>query len=276
MRPVLPVMRALMTGLALVLVAFTSGAQAGAPPASPARPASAAFSLAPEGLKDFAELVMSSTATRTQLELAAQSALDEIRTLPDEVSGLVYEAQLIYLNAFSELGFVRDGDGDQERAEELILRAIETAERANSIRETSEGFRVVADCRNQLLKLRGTAYRMTNFRAARQSADTAVQLDRRNPFAQLSAAGYYISAHPIAGGDTRRGLEHAEAAARRIEELSGEVARYVRFLTGIWVAQGLAAEGEREGAASALGRSREVYPENWWLAEVALELNLTL
>ena len=198
-----------------------------------------------------------------QPDAAAEEAIGAI---PDETSRTLHDAQRLFL-----LGFDAIGRGNTSTGEAYVEQSMEAARDSLAEHESSEGYRILADGYNQLLKVRGRAYQMFHFRSARDTADRAVELDRRNPLAHVSAASYYLSAPGIAGGDVRRGLEHIEAAAR----LRGDN-RYVSFLVSMWAARGAYQTGSTESARRSLLHAKEIYPDNWWLREVSEELSITL
>ena len=230
----------------------------------------------PTELEAFLDVAMAWESSRAGLMVAAEGALDAVAALPDSVSRLVGEAQIRFI-----LGWVEVGFGNQRIAEKAFERSMELARRSIGERETSEGYRVLADAYNQLLNLRGTAYKLFNHQAARKSAVRAVELDEENALAHNSLAGYLISAPPIAGGNTRLGVEHSLRAVEisrgavetglRDDELTGE-SRYVLFYSSIWLAKGLSDLGDETGAAAALATASGIYPNNWWLAEVVTDL----
>ena len=219
----------------------------------------------PAELEELADVVMANQSSR-EVQSSAEAAERAISAIPDPLSRNLHDAQRLFL-----LGFEAIGRGATEEGERLVEDAMAAAEASLDLEETSEGYRILADGYNQLLKVRGRGYQLLHFRTARFTADQAVKLDRRNPLAHVSAASYYLSAPGIAGGDVRRGLEHVEAAAR----LRGEN-RYVSFLVAVWAARGAAQTGSRESARRSLANAAEIYPDNWWLAEVSRELGIAL
>jgi tetratricopeptide (TPR) repeat protein len=228
-----------------------------------AQAAMAELAPVPPELEALAETVMANRPA-AEVERAAEAAESAIRQIADPASRDLHNAQRLFL-----VGFAALGDGRTDAAVEAIERSMDAARASLLAVESSEGYRILADGYNQLLKVRGRAYQVIHFRDARRSADRAVDLDRRNPLAHVSAASYYLSAPGIAGGDTRRGLEHVEAAAR----LGGD-SGYVRFLVSVWAAQGAAQTGSRASARTSLANAAAIYPDNWWLAEIREELGI--
>jgi tetratricopeptide (TPR) repeat protein len=241
--------RILSTALILVVHVFPCAVQATLP--------------VPPELERLADVVMAGRSPE-EVRSAALAALDSIANLPDQASRYVHEAQRLFL-----LGFDALGRGDTGQGESYLEASIAAARASLQVEETSEGYRVLADGHNQLLKTRGRAYKVLNFRAARSMVDQAVALDGDNPLAHVTAAGYYLSAPRIAGGDVLRGLEHVEAAAR----LNADN-RYVSFMVAVWTAWGEAETGNPESARRALARAEAIYPDNWLLAEVRGDLGL--
>ena len=153
----------------------------------------------------------------------------------------------------------------------MLQQAQELARKSLDEGETSDGYRVLADVSNQLLKTRGTFYKLLNHPAARSAALRAVELDPGSPLAHVAAAGYLISAPAIAGGNTRDGVDHAREAVA----LAGE-SHFVQFMSSMWLAKGLHELRDNDGAADALRTAASIYPDNWWLAEIAGTLNIDL
>lgn len=217
----------------------------------------------PVELNHFADSVMECLISREEVAAEAEATRAAISALPDRLSRLVHEAQRLFLLGWAELGFNR-----QRLGEQLFERAIKVARESIELEPTSEGYRVLADGLNQLLNVRGPAYKLFNHQTTRRSSLTAVELDETNALAHISAAGYLISAPVIAGGDLQRGIDHAQKAI----ELAGD-SHYVRFAASIWLAIGAAGRNLVE-AERQLAVARSIYPRNWWLAEVAAALGL--
>lgn len=236
--------------LLLVLLATAAGAESLLPP--PAR------------LESFAELVMSSTGTPDEIEEASKSARREIQTLADRTSVLVYEGQRLFLHAIAERGFVRVGTGSIQRAEDLLEAGADRARQANSLRPTSEGHRVLADCLNQLLQIRGIAYKILNLGAARTAAEKAVELDEHNALAHVSAAAYFMSVPPAVGGDPDRAAGHLAAAAR-----ISPGTPFAEFLIALWTFTYETEFGTRSSADAAYTRAHAIFPHNWLLVNLA-------
>ncbi len=228
--------------------------------------ASADIPPVPEELERFAVQVMRETPEREVAFRQAELLERVIRGYRQPAARDLYTAMLHYL-----LGHVERGQGLDREAERSFERAIEFARSANERFETSEGHRVLADSYNQLLDLGGTGYRVLNVGRARRAAETAVDLDPRNPLAHIAAAGFFTNAPRFAGGDPVRGREHVETAAR----LGGD-SEYVPFLVAIWEAKLAHAEGRSSAAQAALARAHAIFPRNWWLASVADELEIEL
>ena len=149
-----------------------------------AHPVRAELAPLPPELESLADVVM---ANRPPAEVArADAAAEEaIGAIPDETSRTLHDAQRLFL-----LGFDAIGRGNTSTGEAYVEQSMEAARDSLAEHESSEGYRILADGYNQLLKVRGRAYQMFHFRSARDTADRAVELDRRNPLAHVSAASY--------------------------------------------------------------------------------------
>jgi tetratricopeptide (TPR) repeat protein len=230
-----------------------------------AAPVHADLAPVPMELAILADVVMADLSAGA-VERAAREAEQAIAAIPDGATRDLHNAQRLFL-----LGFDAIGRGETRSGEAYVEEAMELARASLEVHESSEGHRILADGYNQLLKVRGRGYQILHFRAAHRAALRAVELDRTNPLAHVSAASYYLSAPRIAGGDVRLGLEHVEAAAR----LNGDN-RYVAFLVAVWAARGASQTGSQESARRSLRHAAEIYPDNWWLNEVSEELGISL
>ena len=229
------------------------------------------FSIAPESLEVFADHVMASTLDRPELVLESLIVEQDIAALPDATSRAAHGAQLLFLLAFAERGFVSQGSGSEDAADRLFLMAADLARDANRLEETSTGYRVLADCLNQLLDLRGIGYRMFNIKAARSAADCAVGLDPENPLARTAAAAFYSSAPRAVGGDPEQAICHLEQA---VIHRSGRP--HVDFLTHLWFGKAYLRDGRTLAATSSFRAAAAIFPENWALRRMAEDAGIPL
>jgi len=224
------------------------------------------LSMAPESLEIFADHVMSSTMSRAELELESVAVQRDIAALPDAGSRAVHEAQRLFLLAFAERGF-----GSEKEADRLLIKAADLARDANRIEESSTGYRVLADCLNQLLDIRGIGYRMFNTVPARSSADRAVRIDPENPLARTAAAAFYSSAPRAVGGNPELAIRYLEQATIH---RSGRL--HVDFLIFLWFGKAYLELGQIEAATSSFRAAASIFPENWALREMAAEAGILL
>jgi tetratricopeptide (TPR) repeat protein len=220
----------------------------------------------PAELDELALTVMRDAPTREEVLARAVQVDATIARLADPAARDLFTAMRQFL-----VGFAIRGTGGLVEAEEYFERAIELAKRANARTESSEGHRVLADGYNQLLDLGGSGYKLFNVGRARRAAVTAVELDGSNPLAHATAAGFFVNAPAIAGGDPERARAHLDAAGR----LAGD-SQYLRFLVSVWDAHLARADGAQTAAQAAIDRAHAIFPRNWWLAEVAVKLDLEL
>jgi tetratricopeptide (TPR) repeat protein len=220
----------------------------------------------PVELDELARFVMRDSPSMARATERANAVIPVIDAQSDPAARELFGAMRLFL-----LGFAARGNGRIDRADAHFEESVRRAERANELRPSSEGFRVLADAHNQLLDIRGTAYKIFNAWKARENAVRAVELDERNPLAQLAAASYFVSAPPIAGGDLSRGERHIAAA-----RINGTASEYVRFLVAVWEGRLAAQRGDRPGAQASLARAHAIYPNSWWLAEIAASLEVEL
>lgn len=220
----------------------------------------------PVELERFAVYVMGESPT-------GREALERATTIDAVIAGYdlpearsLFKAMSIFL-----VGFATRGEGRLEEAEGYFERSIELARQANAGIDSSEGQRILADGYNQLLDIGGAGFKMFNVGRARRAADRAVELDPSNPLAHVAAAGFYINAPGIVGGDRARGSRHVEEARRLAVDSD-----YVLFLVAVWDARLAREEGDPDGAREAIARAHAIFPDNWWLAEVAGELGVGL
>jgi tetratricopeptide (TPR) repeat protein len=225
-------------------------------------------SASPESLDALADIVMSASDRATVRE-ASEAARSDIEALTSRQYRLLHEAQRMAIMGLAERGFARDLNVSPQ-AEDYFDRGQELARESLEIRETSEAYRILADCLNQLLQLRGTTYKMFNAGRARDAADRAVELDNENPLALIASAAYYGSAPGIVGGDTRRALDDLEAAERH-----SDGSDFVEFLIALWRGRALVNSGDESGARESVLRATDIYPDVWLLRTISEELGLT-
>jgi len=229
------------------------------------------YSVAPESLELFADHVVAATLDRPALMLESLVVEQDIAALPNAASRAVHEAQLVFLLGFAERGFVSEGSGSEVAADRLFVAAAELAREANRLEESSTGHRILADCLNQLLDLRGIGYKMFNMGDAKSAADRAVELDPENPLARTAAAAFYSSAPRAFGGDPEKAIQHLEQATIH---RSGRL--HVDFLVHLWSAK-VNMRVERIDEATASFRAAfAIFPENWALARMAEEAGVSL
>lgn len=218
----------------------------------------------PAELDELATLVMRGDADRAAFDAALLAAERAAAALPGAADRLVNEARTAFLVGFAEIGYENPGAADAAY-QWTVARALE----ANRLAPTSEGFRILADAQNQLLDLRGVAYKMLNVGAARRATERAVELDPTNALAHLAAAAFNLSAPAIVGGDSARGEHHLEEAEARAGD-----SEYAAFVIAIWRARVEAGRGDRGAAIRWLDRAAAVYPANWLVSRTARELGL--
>ena len=220
------------------------------------------------------DLVINDRPSIEELRSAAAEAAVSVSRVEDPADRLRLEAIVEFLVGFGELGM-----GLRNEAEGSFQHAARPAEKANRLRETSDGQRVLADALNQLLELRGTGYRILNAPRARAAAFRAVELDPANPFAHIAVAAFLASAPRVAGGDPQAALRHLQVAGSLTAD------RLARFLIAVWRARVFAAPAAPAGGGGsppaggvveAVEQAHAIFPRNWWLAEVAAGLGVEL
>ena len=218
----------------------------------------------PPALVSFANLVMTSTASRAEIRAASRAASSEISALNDEASRLVHDAERLFLQSIAQRGFAPQDRTSTRDAETLLEEASSLARRANRLRPTSEGYRVLADCMNQLLDLRGLAYKMFNLGAAKDTALRAVALNEKNPLAQLSAAAFLMNVPVAVGGDPDQAREHLKRAREATDGSD-----FVNFLIAFWTLSYELEHGSAERAEENRRAAAAIFPQNWLLLEAA-------
>lgn len=214
-------------------------------------------------------IVIRGTDGESAVEKAAAEALEAIEAGGDRASIEANKRAILMAQRSFYLGFFQRGEGRERDAERLFERAAETAREAVRERPTSEGMRVLSDALQQLLELRGSLYQLLNFRAARDAAFEAIELDNENPAAYLAAVSYLATAPAAGGGDkeeAQRYLDRASALLADRDDTSSVM--NLRFLVAVWQALLEASKGNTNASSRAFERAEEIYPENWWLAEM--------
>jgi tetratricopeptide (TPR) repeat protein len=157
------------------------------------------------------------------------------------------------------LGFVERAQGRTRAAEARFAHAQELARDAVACRETSDGYRVLADTYAQLITFRGVLYALAHGRKLIQLCERAIALDPGNFDARLTLAIAHLHAPAIAGGGADRSL-----AELRILEGAAGLTRLQRFSVGIWIALALDKKGQEVEARARLDQAAALYPANSW------------
>ena len=175
-----------------------------------------------------------------------------------------WRAQASYL-----YGFIEQGEGRSKEAERRFTQGFELAESALSCGEFSDGYRLLADTRAQLLMYNGMLYKMQYGPTVREYAEKALQLDSGNTKAKLNLALYYKNAPAIAGGSERTAREilHEIERAGGLEPLD-------RFSVNVWLGISYAESKNASAARKYIDQAQEIYPGNTWLQEIITEHSL--
>jgi tetratricopeptide (TPR) repeat protein len=157
------------------------------------------------------------------------------------------------------LGFAERSEGRVREAEARFARAQEMAKEAVACRETSDGYRVLADTYAQLITFRGFLYALAHGRKLLQYCEKAIALDPDNLDARLTLAIAHFYTPGIAGGGVDRSLSELRALEAR-----PNITRLRSFTVGIWIALALDKKGRHDEARARLDQATSLYPMNTW------------
>ncbi len=165
-------------------------------------------------------------------------------------------------------GMLYNQQDEERRAVRVLEEGLDHTVTALRGGPFSEGLRVRADLHSQMMFARGLFYMMRNGDDARDSTFAALELEPENVRAHITAAGFYLNAPSIAGGDPAEAIRLIE---RAIDLSPGPNERYLLY---VFLAQARARIGDEQIATQALERAEAVYPGTEWVREVRRELDL--
>lgn len=99
---------------------------------------------------------------------------------------------------------------ESDKSVKLLEKAIVNAEKAISIDEKSDYWRVIADCQSFIMLQKGMSYIIKNSKFVSQNAEKALKIDIKNSKASLILAQGLVNAPSLFGGDIKRGIRILE------------------------------------------------------------------
>lgn len=145
---------------------------------------------------------------------AAQSLVSEIRgclsNAPDPAERLLFAQSLLLVAELLRVQYEEAQNEEDQTPQRGLGEAIDSAaregiEQADTLGETSEAYRIRADCYALMIR---TKYQGKKYRAKMEKAAArAIELDPKNPRAYVSVARPYLFAGPTQGGDVKKAFE---------------------------------------------------------------------
>lgn len=146
---------------------------------------------------------------------------------------------------------------NKEKSLEYLELSQEQAAKSLEIKETSEGWRLLADTGSFIMLQKGVAYIIQNSGKVQENALKALELDKSNARAALVDAQGLVNAPRIFGGNKKKGLEILTDLTNRTG-LSKEDAFYMKIALG----EALISNKNKELAKDILLDALKLYPNN--------------
>ncbi len=157
-------------------------------------------------------------------------------------------------------------DDEKKDSIKYLELAILYAEKANSIKETSDNWRIISESGSYMMLQKGITYIIKNSKAVNDNALKALELDNNNHRASIIVANGFINAPKLFGGDINRGINI-------LMELNlNNVSREVRFNRLFTLARAYKQNKKRDLAITYCEKSLKIYPGNNAVKELLLSL----
>lgn len=131
------------------------------------------------------------------------------------------------------------------------------AQKSLDLKETAEGWRLLADNGSYIMIQKGITYIIRNSGKVHNQALKALELDNNNPRAALINAQGLINTPKALGGNKKEGISILQELATR-KDLSNEDLFYIN----IALTQALKSIKEIESAKSVIKKALRIYPNN--------------
>jgi tetratricopeptide (TPR) repeat protein len=171
---------------------------------------------------------------------------------PDESVKYLGLAYIEYLEALNLLS------ADKNAAEKKFTLSQDTVNKSLSIRETSDGLRLLDETYQQLMNFKGFFYQAAHGAQLKSIPDKAISLDPDNSRAYTDLSIFYLYSPAFAGGSTDEAQRLLNIALTK----AGSDAD--RFLAYMWLGETFIVRKSKADAADAIGKARAIYPENAW------------
>lgn len=180
------------------------------------------------------------------------------RTIPDVSLRTYWEARAVLL-----LGSHLNHVGETRQAGRILPEGLDLIRQSLQAGDYSDGLRVLADLHSQMTISRGLFHMMRHGEEARSATMRALDLDRENIRALITAAGYYLNAPRIAGGSVPDGIRHLELALSKDPPDQND-----RFMILGWLAEAHQSVGEEDRAREYARQALTIYPRSRWVREI--------
>jgi tetratricopeptide (TPR) repeat protein len=203
-------------------------------------------------------------------ELKAESIHGDINRLERRLDGHPQDGNRLYWESRIALfrGQIFYELNDKRASLQELEHCIELTKESNSVKETSENWRIMSEAGSLYMMQKGMIYIMNHSSEALDQAKRALELDPRNARGSLIVAQYFCNAPPIAGGDLEEGLSSLEELQRRTN-LSIEDQFYIHLtLSEVYLD-----EKQKDRALDSCRKALELYPGN--LAAIELMTSIS-
>lgn len=219
-------------------------------------------SVAGDPLREAENLIYRDAGSDARIEQLLSAAADVADREPDGAARAYWQAR-VHLAA----AIYHNREGASRDAVRAVDRGLAFIEDALAAGPFSDGLRVRADLRAQMIDARGIAYMIRNGAAARDDALQARELDPTNVKALITVAGFLLNAPPFAGGSVPEAIATLEAALRMEPDSEND-----RFLIHAWLAQAHHRNGSAAVAQRELRAAEAIHPASVLLDRVREEL----
>ena len=155
------------------------------------------------------------------------------------------------------MGIANLGTGKKGDAENHFANSQKLVNQSLQIKESSQGYRLLADTYMQLMPVKGFFYSAANGGRLKSLPQKAIKRNPQNYKAHISLALFYIHAPAFGGGSIAKGIEMLLVALKSAEKVD-------RFNAYMWLGIIYQKEKNYQEAMLYLNKALAIYPNNGW------------
>lgn len=145
----------------------------------------------------------------------------------------------------------------KEESIEFLEKGMNYAKQSIKEKESSEGWRIIADSGSYIMLQKGLGYIIKNSSKVQDYALKALELDNLNSRASLIDAQGLINAPKVFGGNKKKGISILEEQRKR-----DDLNREDRFFIEMALTQAYKGNKNPEAALEAINRALQIFPGN--------------